>query len=179
MDANRAILAAGVFLLIGTGPTSRPAGLVNQDIRAATEISAESLPSAGEAIRAGSITFSDGRVIKGGLFTLGEGLRVSAERSYDVGFVPLAYLNAIDADVVSERQGVRVLEYRFTLKDGSTFLARAGAPIYVESDGTIAGYILHKTQKSGAGEALPDMVFVKSVRFSDEPPRRAEEVSTN
>ena len=166
MDAIRAILAASLFLLVGAGPTTKP--------------SFDAWPRIDQGMRFGSITFSDGHVIKGNIFADAGGLRVLADRSFDAGYVPLNCLKAIDVVVVSERKGVRTIKYKFTLTNGSLFLARVGSPIYVESDGKIAGYILHKTQKAGMGEALKDMAYVKSVRFSDGSTRAPEEeASTN
>ena len=131
-------------------------------------------------MRLGSITFSDGHIIKGNICTDAGGLRVLADRSFDAGYVPLDCLNAIDVVVVSEHKGVRTIKYKFTLPNGSLFLARVGSPIYVESDGKIAGYILHKTQKAEMGEALKDMIYIRSVRFLDKPTRaREQEVSAN
>src|SRR5271169_2027296 len=118
MDAIRAILAASLFLLVGAGPTTKP--------------SFDAWPRVDQGTRFGSITFNDGHVIKGNIYAYAGGLRVLADRSFDAGYVPLDCLKAIDVVVVSERKGVRTIKYKFTLTNGSTFLARVGAPIYVE-----------------------------------------------
>jgi len=61
----------------------------------------------------------------------------------------------------------RETQYVLTLKDGSSETGGIAAPIYFEgSDGTKI-FILHKRDKGEVGQALTDLVYVKSIRFLD------------
>lgn len=147
------------------------------------------LPGAREEFRTGSVTLSDGRTIKGELSTtLRQPLHVWVESEKQFEDVPFSLIRSIDVRVISEEQTkewnfaasgsdikqysgrtypVRVTEYDIKLDDGTTVSGSVAAPIYVDAAGARHGYILHKTEKGEVGQAMKDMIYVKSVDFSE------------
>lgn len=139
--------------------------------------------------RPGVITLSDGRVVSGKLSTtLRQPLRVWDKQKQQYQDVPFSMIRAIEARVISQSQEkqwafvesgsdakqysgrvypVRQTEYAVTLKDGTIVTGGVAAPIYLESKDGREIFILHKNDKGEIGQSLVDLVYVKTVRFSD------------
>ena len=146
------------------------------------------LPGARDESRPGSITLSDGKVIKGRLSTTSrQPLHVWIEAEKRFEDVPFSLITSINVTVVLEEQTkewnfvqsgsdikeysgktypTRVTEYTITEDDGSVVAGSVAAPIYLEAGEQSHGYILHKSQKGEIGQAIKDMVYVKSVEFT-------------
>jgi hypothetical protein len=139
--------------------------------------------------RPGSLTLSNGLVVQGWLSTtLKQPFRVWDDDNKVYNDVPFSLIQSIKASVVWERDEqewkfaasgsdvkeysgkiypARQTDYEFTLKDGTTVTGAVVGPIYVENPDGIKIYVLHKRDKGEDGQALKDLVYVKSVAFSD------------
>jgi hypothetical protein len=156
--------------------TTRPSVLVSPD-------------SALEKSRPGELTLSDGTIIKGRLSTtLRQPLHIWIEEQKKFIDVPFAQVKSIEAIVIWERQEKqwdfaesgrdtkiysgktypnRQTNYAVTLTDGTTVSGAVAAPIYLDDDAGRHIYILHKRDKGELGQALSDLVYVKTVQLSD------------
>jgi hypothetical protein len=208
MKAIRTILTIGILALLGAGPATQPADptldwLLSKATTAPTTSAPDQpdtlpteiksvftpLPGSRDDSRRGSITLSDGRVIKGKLSTtLRQPLHVFIEAEKRFEDVPFSLIQSIEVKVDSETQErewnwaasgsdikvysgktspVRITEYTIKQTDGTTLTGSVAAPIYVETAGQTHGYILHKTEKGEVGQAMKDMIYVKSVALTD------------
>jgi len=139
--------------------------------------------------RAGYLILSDGRKIEGRLSTTpNQPLHVWIAGEKKFQDVPFSLIASIDVHVDWERQEkewnfaasgsdvveysgktypLRMTEFTLTLKDGSTVTGATEGPIYVnDADGRHI-YIMHQRDKGTVGQTLGDLVYIKSVRFTD------------
>lgn len=185
-----------------TRPATRPAGSAVDDIlglgkpaasQPATSAAAPTTAPLADAAhadagRAGTLTLSDGTVVKGRIATTAEKpLRVWVEADKEYTDVPFSLVRKIDAAVTWERDErewnfkesgsdvkvytgktypARETTHTLTLADGTTVAGPLVAPLYVTTaDGKTATYVLHKRDKGTVGQTVGKLVYVKSVAF--------------
>jgi hypothetical protein len=140
--------------------------------------------------RAGVITMSDGKTIRGKIATTSEKpIRVWVEAQKDYTDVPLSMIDKAEAEVVWERvekewnfkesgsdikvysgrtYPARETKYKLTLTDCTTVDGGIVAPLYVTTDdGKTKTCVLYKRDKGQIGQTLADLPYVKSVTFSN------------
>jgi hypothetical protein len=139
--------------------------------------------------RPGVLVLSDGHSFQGKLSTtLGQPIHLWDDSDQHFHDIPFSMIRSIEARIVWERQEpewefaesgsdvkqfsgktypARKMEYILTLKDGSSETGGVAAPIYFDGSDGPKVYILHKRDKGPVGQTLTDLVYVKSIRFSD------------
>jgi hypothetical protein len=160
-----------------TAPTSQPAAPP-----AATQPTVI-FKTEDDASRAGAIVMSDGSTVSGRITTTEDKpLRDEQEKQYKD--IPFSLIKSIEAEVLWERDEpewhfkasgsdvkefsgktypARETKYKLTLTDGQTVDGGLVAPLFV-GDKT---YVLHKRDKGEVGQTLGQLVYVKSVTFSN------------
>jgi hypothetical protein len=139
--------------------------------------------------RPGEVILSNGKAIRGLLSTtLRQPLRVWDAQDQNYQDIPFSLIASIQAQVVWERQErewafqqsgsdvkvysgktypARMTRYVLRLKDGTSVSGGVAAPIYVDLGGKEQTFVLHKRDKGLDGQKLSDLVYVKTVKFSD------------
>jgi hypothetical protein len=157
-----------------TGPSSQPATQPTAIFKAEDDAS-----------RAGVITMSDGSTVSGKIATTAEKpVRVWDENEKEYKDVPFSMIKSIEAEVLWERDEqewhfkasgsdvkeysgktypARETKYKLTLTNGESVEGGVVAPLFV-GDKT---YVLHKRDKGDVGQTLSQLIYVKSVTFSD------------
>jgi hypothetical protein len=144
--------------------------------------------AADDQSRAGEITMSDGKKIKGKIATTQDKpVRVWLEKEKDYEDIPFDQISSAEVDVLWERDEkewnfketgsdikvysgrtypARQTQYTFTLTDGTVIKGDVVAPLYVTTDdGKTKTYVLYKRDKGEIGQTLKDRPYVKSVKF--------------
>ena len=138
-----------------------------------------------DASRAGAIVMSDGSTVSGRITTTEDKPpRVWDEQEKQYKDIPFSLIKSIEAEVLWERDEpewhfkasgsdvkefsgktypARETKYKLTLTDGQTVDGGLVAPLFV-GDKT---YVLHKRDKGEVGQTLGQLVYVKSVTFSN------------
>jgi hypothetical protein len=166
-----------------TAPSDAP------DLAPATQPSI--LVSAGPAdvTRPGSLVLSNGQSVTGRLSTtLAQPIRLWDDADQSYHDIPFSLIRSMDARVVQEWQQqewefaqsgadakqftgktypVRETQYSLTFKDGTNLTGGIAAPIYFDTPDGRKIYVLHKRDKGSVGQALTDLIYVKSIRFTD------------
>jgi hypothetical protein len=183
-DNSKSIGGAGtqpsVYIRTSPAPASLYLLLRTEDITAGVFVALDGaqptvypVPYPTGNIRNGSITFSDGQVVKGGIYMPGQVLWGRSDDGRDFN-VPLINLRSIEVVVVSEAREpdasggtypVRVTKYKLTKTDGSTITGDVTTPVYSNWAGNPSAYFLQKEQKGEVGEAMKEMVYVRFIRF--------------
>jgi len=162
-----------------TAPTSQPTTLP-----AATQPTTI-FKTEDDASRAGVIVMSDGTTVSGRITTTEDKpLRVWDEQEKQYKDIPFSLIKSIEAEVLWERDEpewhfkasgsdvkeftgktypARETKFKLTLIDGQTADGGVVAPLFV-GDKT---YVLHRRDKGEVGQTLRQLVYVKSVTFSD------------
>jgi len=152
-------------------------------------------PAARQDARPGVVVLSDGRRIGGWIFTTRDrAFRVydaRARRYRDILPGAIATIRAhvdwarmerswrwqregADAKVFTGRSyPVRKLSYTFTLVDGTTVSGQVSAPLYVQRNGKLERFALHKRQRGPVGSTLAELIYIDRVIFSAEAMRQA------
>jgi hypothetical protein len=167
--------------------TTAPSGVADETPSTQPSVLVSSGPS--EATRPGVLVLSNGRSLTGRFSTtLGQPLHVYDDSDQRFQDVPFSLIRTIEARVVWERQEAewefaasgsdikqysgrtypaRMTHYVLTLKDGSSVAGGVAAPIYLDGPDGRQIFILHKRDKGPVGQALTDLIYVKSIHFSD------------
>jgi len=177
----------------GPAPETRPAAYVEpsdvpsslylllrtQDVTATVFVCPDTNPSprTNEILRSALITLSDGRVLKGLIYSPTDELHILTGHGDNAGEIFAHDLRAIDVDVVSERLEqvhggggtfpVRLMKYTLLMYGGSKIWCGLSSPIYVDAGGQFEEYKLPNRQDGKIGQAMKEMIFIKSIRFSD------------
>lgn len=169
-----------------TAPLTRPA----QPLAPTTQPSSPFVAADRKQGPAGSITFSDGTVLRGRVSTTeGKPLRFWDEQARLYRDLPLGAIRSLRSEVLWERDEpewvfrtsgsdekvftgrtypARELQYTVTLNNGQRFTGATAAPLYVTSDaGTETRVILHKRDKGAAGQTLRQLVYIKVVDLGE------------
>lgn len=163
-----------------TGPSTLPAGGAGSPLTK-RDGNAEA--------RAGTITMSDGSVIKGQIrSTPGKPIRVwddSIKQYVDIPFKAIASAKAgvlwerdekewhfvASGSDIKEYTGktypARETTYEFTLSSGKTVAGGVVAPLYVTTAEGERLLVLNKRAKGEVGQGLKDLVYVQGIRFED------------
>jgi len=141
-----------------------------------------------EQSRPGTITMSDGKMIKGKIATTADKpIRIWVEKEKDYEDVPIDQIASAEVTVLWERDEkewnfketgsdikvysgrtypARQTQYSFTLTDGTIIKGDVVAPLYVTTDdGKTKTYVLYKRDKGEIGQKLTDRPYVKTVKF--------------
>ena len=144
---------------------------------------------AGTEARAGTITMSDGSVIKGDIrSTAGKPMRVWDDAIKQYVDIPFKAIASAKAGVLWERDEkewhfvasgsdikeytgksypARETTYEVTLSSGKTVAGGVVAPLYVTTPEGERLLVLNKRAKGEVGQGLKDLVYVQAIRFDD------------
>lgn len=136
------------------------------------------------------VTLSDNEKIKGRLSTtLEKPIRVWDDQKKEYRDIPFQFIKTIEAKVLWEREEkewkfresgsdikeysgktypAREMQYTFTLTNGQTITGGVVAPVYLQTPNGDKTLVLHKRDKGEVGQTLKDLIYVKSVDFSEE-----------
>ena len=172
--------SAAVIVAPATGPSTL------QTTAAASPLTQR---DAGSEARAGTITLSDGAVLKGEIHsTPGKPIRVWDESNKQYVDIPFKAIVSGKASVLWERDEkewhfiasgsdikeytgktypARETTYQFTLINGKTVSGGVVAPLYVATAEGERLLVLNKRAKGEAGQALKDLLYVQAIQFND------------
>lgn len=184
-DATVDWLLGQASVIPATGPSTLPATGVS-----ATEATSPlTRRDAGSEARAGTITLSDGSILKGEIHsTPGKPIRVWDESIKQYVDIPFKAIVSGKASVLWERDEkewhfiasgsdikeytgksypTRETTYEFTLTNGKAVSGGVVAPLYVTTPEGERLLVLNKRAKGEVGQALKNLVYVQAIQFEN------------
>ena len=179
-DATVDWLLGQASVIPATGPSTLPA------TAAASPLTRR---DAGSEARVGTITLSDGSILKGEIHsTPGKPIRVWDESIKQYVDIPFKAIVSGKASVLWERDEkewhfiasgsdikeytgksypARETTYQFTLTNGKAVAGGVVSPLYVTTPEGERLLVLNKRAKGEVGQALKDLVYVQAIQFEN------------
>lgn len=168
-------------------PATAPA--VPATIPASGDTSPLTSPARKTDARPATLTLSDGSVVHGQVTTTtGKPVRVWDAQASQYVDIPFKAIVSAEAAILWERDEkewhfiesgsdvkeytgrtypARETTYQFTLTSGKTVSGGTVTPLYVTTPQGERLLVLHKRDKGPVGQTLKDLIYVKTIRFSD------------